>query len=144
MKAEPEAAPAMGEAGLSVIFSKGRAVDGVFPVAALESDPGTRLLDRQSFAAAQLEVLSLAAPASSDRGRDAVVDAVAADILARTGVVPAGLRHGMGRNAGAAKAPQDAVRLRGPDGHHGGHQEGGDDEQKLESGHEISFLSKNQ
>lgn len=98
-------------------------------IAALESDPGARLLDRQSFAAARLEVLSLAAPGSSGRGQVAGVDAGAADVLPRAGVVLAGLRiPGRGADAGAAEALQDAVRLRGPDRHHGGHQEGRGDQ----------------
>src|SRR5436305_6299383 len=103
MKAGPEAAPAMGEAGLPGNFSKGRAV-------------------------------------GSGRGQEAGIDAGAADVLPRTGVVLAGLRvPGRRADAGAAEALQDTVRLRGPDRHDGGHQEGRADEQKLESGHEISF-----
>src|SRR4051812_27072955 len=105
MKAEPGAAPAMGEAGLPETFSKGRAV-------------------------------------GSGRGQEAGVDARAADVLPRAGVVLAGLGVPGGRaDAGAAEALQDAVRLRGPDRHDGGYQEGGGDEQKLEPGHEVSFLS---
>src|SRR3954451_16181718 len=109
-------------------------------IAALETDPGTRVVDRRSFAAAQLEVLSLAAPGSSGRGQDAVGDAGAADVLPRAGVVLAGLGvPGRRADTGAAEALQHAVRLRGPDGHDGGHQEDGGDEQKLDSGHESSF-----
>src|SRR3954447_19284668 len=61
-------------------------------IAALESDPEMRVVDRRSFAAAQLEVLSLAAPGSSSGGgQEAGVDARAADVLPRAGVVLAGL-----------------------------------------------------
>src|SRR6478609_684891 len=102
MKAEPGAAPAMGEAGLPVFSARG-------------------------------------VPWELDRGQDAVVSAGAADVLARTGVVLAGLPvRGRRADTGAAEALQDAVGFRGPDGH-GGRQEGGGDEQKLESGHESSF-----
>jgi hypothetical protein len=109
-------------------------------IAALESDPETRILNRRSFAAAQLEVLSLEAPGSSGGGQDAGVSAGTTDVLPRAGVVLAGLRvPGRRADAGAAEALQDAVRLRGPDRHDGGHQEGRGGEQKLESGHESSF-----